>query len=105
MGAGTLTVRDDTPLLADDFAEAALVRPHPIESSDDTVASEGSSAPLRGREHPFKNHSFFAAKTLSELADEQGVRPVKDISVFAGGFPEDEDLDELLAELDQVRES
>jgi hypothetical protein len=33
------------------------------------------------------------------------VGPVKDIGVFAGGFPEDEDLDELLAELDQLRGS
>ena len=51
------------------------------------------------------DRGFFAGKSLPELAREQGVGPVKDISVFAGGFPEDEDLDELLAELDHIRGS
>jgi hypothetical protein len=51
------------------------------------------------------NRDFFAGKSLPELAREQGVGPVKDIRVFAGGFPEYEDLDELLAELDQIRGS
>lgn len=51
------------------------------------------------------NRDFFVGKSLSELAREQGVGPIKDIGVFAGGFPEDEDLDELLAELDQLRGS
>jgi len=49
------------------------------------------------------NRNFFVGKSLAELAREQGVKPIKDISVFAGGFPEDEDLDELLAELDRIR--
>ncbi|MGD0124622.1 MAG: hypothetical protein ABSF46_04630 [Terriglobia bacterium] len=35
---------------------------------------------------------------------EQGVGPVKDISVFAGGFPENEDIDELLEEIYRLRE-
>jgi len=48
--------------------------------------------------------SFFEAKTLQELAQAQGVGPVKDISVFAGGFPEDEDIDELLEEIYRLRE-
>ena len=46
---------------------------------------------------------FFAGKSLAELAREQGVGPIKDIGVFAGGFPEDENLDELLDELDRLR--
>jgi hypothetical protein len=50
------------------------------------------------------DRSFFEAKTLQELARTQGVGPVKDISVFAGGFPEDEDLDELLEEIYRLRE-
>jgi len=48
--------------------------------------------------------SFFEAKTLQELAQAQGVGPVKDISVFAGDFPEDEDIDELLEEIYRLRE-
>lgn len=50
------------------------------------------------------DRSFFEAKTLQELAQAQGVGPVKDISVFAGGFPEDEDIDELLEEIYRLRE-
>jgi hypothetical protein len=51
-----------------------------------------------------RDRSFFAAKTLQELAREHGVGPVKDISVFAGGFPEDEDIDEMLEEIYRLRE-
>jgi hypothetical protein len=50
------------------------------------------------------DRSFFAGKSLQELAQSQGVGPVKDIRVFAGGFPEGEDLDELLEEIYRLRE-
>jgi hypothetical protein len=48
---------------------------------------------------------FFKGKSIAELAREQGVGPVKDISVFAGGIPDDEDVDELLAQLEELRGS
>jgi hypothetical protein len=51
-----------------------------------------------------KQRDFFAGKSLAELAREQGVGPVRDISVFAGGFPEDEDIDEMLEEIYRLRE-
>jgi len=51
-----------------------------------------------------RDRSFFEPKTLQQLAKEQGVRPVKDISVFAGGFPADEDVDEMLEEIYRMRE-
>jgi hypothetical protein len=51
-----------------------------------------------------RDRSFFEAKSLQQLAREQGVGPVKDISVFAGGFPEDEDIDEMLEEIYRLRE-
>ena len=51
-----------------------------------------------------RDRSFFEAKTLQELAQVQGVGPVKDISVFARGFPEDEDIDEILEEIYRLRE-
>jgi hypothetical protein len=56
------------------------------------------------RPAPLGDRSFFERKTLQELAREQGVGPVKDISVFAGGFPEDEDIDEMLEEIHRLRE-
>jgi hypothetical protein len=48
------------------------------------------------------NRDFFVGKSLAELAVEQGVGPVKDISVFAGGIPDNEDVDELLAQLEEM---
>jgi hypothetical protein len=46
----------------------------------------------------------FVGKPLSQLAREQGVGPIKDIGVFAGGFPDDEDIDEMLEEIYRLRE-
>jgi len=50
------------------------------------------------------NRDFFSGKSLAELAREQGVGPVEDISVFAGGIPEDEDVDEMINEIYRLRE-
>lgn len=47
---------------------------------------------------------FFRGKSIAELAREQGVGPIKDIGVFAGGIPEDEDVDEMLTEIYRLRE-
>jgi len=58
----------------------------------------------RNRTAPLGDRSFFQPKTLQELAKDQGVDPVKDISVFAGGFPEEEDIDEMSEELYRLRE-
>jgi len=49
------------------------------------------------------DRSFFAGKSLQELAQSQDVGPVKDIAVFAGGFPDDEDVDEKLDEIYRAR--
>jgi hypothetical protein len=48
--------------------------------------------------------NFFKGKSIAELAHEQGVGPVKDIRVFAGVIPDDEDVDEMLAEIYRLRE-
>ncbi len=45
---------------------------------------------------------FFKGKSIEELAREQGVSPVKDIRVFAGGIPDDANVDELLAQLEEL---
>lgn len=47
---------------------------------------------------------FYKGKSIAELAHEQGVGPVKDIRVFAGVIPDDEDVDEMLAEIYRLRE-
>ena len=49
------------------------------------------------------DRDFFVGKSILELAQSQGVAPVEDIGVFAGGLPEDEDLDEMLDEIYRLR--
>ena len=80
---------------------------HCVRSFDEVEAEafRQLSAQLPPDPHLVENREFFAGKSLAELATEQGVGPIKDIKVFAGGFPEDEDLDELLAELHRLRAS
>lgn len=51
------------------------------------------------------DNDFSKGKSISELAREQGVGPVKDISIFAGVIPEDVDVDEVLAQLEAMRGS
>jgi hypothetical protein len=50
------------------------------------------------------DRSFFEAKMLQEMAQAQGLGPVKDTSAFAGGIPDDEDVDEMLEEIHRMRE-
>ncbi len=50
------------------------------------------------------DRSFYEGKSIQALAHSQGVGPVKDISVFAGGIPDDEDVDEMLEEIYRLRE-
>jgi len=49
-------------------------------------------------------YDFFAAKSISELAQAQGVKPLADVSILAGGWPDEEDLDETLDEIYRQRE-
>jgi len=51
-----------------------------------------------------EDSDFFSGKSLDALAREQGVGPVRDFSVFAGIIPDDEDVDEMLAEIYRLRE-
>jgi len=51
-----------------------------------------------------QRHDFFAGKSLSELACEQGVGPIEDVGVLAGGIPDDENVDEMLGEIYRLRE-
>ena len=51
-----------------------------------------------------RDNDFFKGKSIGELAREQGVGPIKDIRVFAGVIPDDDDVDEMLAEIYRLRE-
>ena len=55
--------------------------------------------------HRLEDSDFFRGKSIAELAREQGVGPVMDIRVFAGGIPDNEDVDKLLAQLEELRSS
>jgi hypothetical protein len=46
---------------------------------------------------------FFAGASLAELAASQKVKPLKDVSKLAGGFPDDEDIDAFLREIYNAR--
>jgi len=46
---------------------------------------------------------FFVGKSLLELAQSQGILPVVDIAVFAGGIPDEESDDEMLDEIYRQR--
>ncbi len=61
-------------------------------------------ARLPADQHLLGDGSFFEPMSIQELAQSQGVGPVRDISVFAGGVPEDEDIDEMLEEIYRLRE-
>ncbi len=47
---------------------------------------------------------FFEAKSIRELTQSQGVVPVRDIKIFAGGIGDEENLDEMLDEIYRLRE-
>jgi hypothetical protein len=47
--------------------------------------------------------AFFAASTLEELAEAQGVVPMENPEKMAGGWPETENVDEFLKETYQSR--
>jgi len=53
----------------------------------------------------FEDSDFFKGKSITELAREQNVAPIKDIRVLAGGIPDDADVDELVAQLEELRGS
>jgi hypothetical protein len=46
---------------------------------------------------------FFMSRTLEQLAEAQGVRPLDNPGEMVGGWPENEDLDEFIAETYQSR--
>lgn len=48
------------------------------------------------------NSPFWRTKTFEELATEQGVGPIDDLSRVGGGWPEDEDVDQFLASIRSV---
>lgn len=76
---------------------------HPFED-EMAAASRLIYAPLPVDRHQPGNGSFLEGKSIKELAQSQGVGPAKDISVFAGGIPDDEDVDEMLEEIYRLRE-
>lgn len=49
--------------------------------------------------------AFLAPHSFEDLVRLQGVKPLEDINVLAGGFPEDEDIDEFLNDIYKHRET
>ena len=84
--------------------KALMVYDTPWVQRPDEVEAAQSDAPMPVTRPLVGDRDFFAGKSLSELAREQGVGPVTDIGVFSGGLPEDEDIDEMLEEIYRLRE-
>lgn len=49
--------------------------------------------------------AFLCPRSFEELAELQGVKPLENINVLAGGFPDDENLDEFLDDIYKHRET
>ena len=47
--------------------------------------------------------NFFATPSIHELADIQKVKPLRDVSTLAGGFPDDLNVDEFLEDIYSAR--
>lgn len=47
--------------------------------------------------------SFFTGWTFDQLVRMQAIEPLKDAKALAGGWPDDEDLDEVLDEIYEQR--
>jgi hypothetical protein len=47
----------------------------------------------------FDSGDFFANHTIEDLAKQQKIKPMNDLSVLSGGIPEDIDLDEFLGDI------
>ena len=54
-----------------------------VQRPDEVEATAESDTPLPVARPPLGNRDFYVGKSLSQLAREQGVGPVKDIGVFA----------------------
>jgi hypothetical protein len=73
-------------------------------SPPEAAAAEPNHAREAREPKLIADNDFFKGKSIGELAREQGVGPIKDIRVFAGVIPDDEDVDEMLAEIYRLRE-
>jgi hypothetical protein len=49
------------------------------------------------------NSAFWQNKTVEQLAQEQGVRPISDIEELAGDWPPEDSMDEFLQFLREIR--
>ena len=70
---------------------------------DTEVKSRKSRGKPREHPKPPAKSSFWEDKTVEQLAKEQGVKPIKDISQLHGYWPEDADDAEFEAFLEAVR--
>jgi hypothetical protein len=49
--------------------------------------------------NPDVYRNFFTGKSIRELVEAQGLKPVEDIPVFAGGLSDEEHLVEMIEEI------
>jgi len=82
-----------------------VANPAKVERMNSRKPSEHQTAHVGGAllTHAWVAKDFFAEPSITELAKSQHVKPFKDLSSFAGGIPEDQDIDEFLGEIYAAR--
>jgi len=86
-------------------AEIVMVETRWVRLPEEAISAVGRlDARLPTGEPSLGNRSFFEGKSIRELAESQGGGLLQDIRVFAGGIPDDEDIDEMLEEIYRLRE-
>ena len=91
-------------------AQAKMKRTKPFDADPPPLAlqSKPDEADAAPKERTLSSllvetESFFRGHSIEELARVQGVEPIRDVSVLAGGWPDDEDVEAFLAEIYRLR--
>jgi hypothetical protein len=93
--------------LGDERASQALTYLRQLLHDDEAASTTAAALARRMQPQAANGHAFLAqpARTLSELAVEQGVRPVRNFDDLLGDFwPEDETADQFIAAVRQWRD-
>ncbi len=67
------------------------------------IEVKGRKYRVKPQPKPVDKSSFWEGKSFEELAKEQGVKPIRDISELYGYWPDDEDFDSFLEAVRSAR--
>lgn len=64
---------------------------------------DGTPVAVRVADAPNPYGNFWENLSLEELARRQGVKPITDVNVLQGLWPEEDDIDQFLREVKEMR--